>query len=85
MSIPHLFINVGHIVAVAPSIAYLGWKGYKAQPVIIGKNFGMVLILVALIILTYHAYRIKTKSWAEYQATKAVVSSPTPAPKPPSI
>lgn len=68
MSVPHLFINLGHITAVAPAVAYLGWKGFKEQPIIIKKNFGIVLILLAIIIFAYHAYRIKSKSWAEYQA-----------------
>ena len=78
MSIPHLFINVGHIVAVAPTIAYLGWKGFNNQPIVIGKNFGMVLILLAIIIIAYHAYRIKTRSWSEYQVSKSTAPIITP-------
>lgn len=81
MSIPHLFINAGHIAVVAPAVAYLGWKGFKNQPISIGKNFGIALLVLAIVIIAYHAYRIHTKSWAEYKATKTAAPAATaPAP-----
>lgn len=77
MSIPHLYINAAHIAVIAPAIGYLGWKGYNGEKIELGKMIGIVLLVLALVIIIYHAYRIKTKSWSEY---KASVASPNPAP-----
>ena len=53
-------INYFHIIGVAPLLGYIGYLGYQNQP--IGQNLGLFLILLAIIIVIYHAYLIHQKT-----------------------
>ncbi len=50
-----LFIPTLHMIVVTPLLAYIGWALYKK--IQLSQDFGMLLILFALLIFFYHAYK----------------------------
>lgn len=53
-------INYFHVLFVAPLLGWIGWQNYQGRP--LGTNFALFVILVALIVLIYHAYLISVKT-----------------------
>lgn len=51
------YINLIHILAVAPLLGYIGYNGCKVDP----KLF-QALIVIALVIIVYHSYRFFKRS-----------------------
>lgn len=60
-------VNVGHLLVVAPIFGYLGWKLNKAKSstepasALFPAWIGFALIILAVMIVLYHTYRIFTK------------------------
>ena len=51
-------INLFHMVAVAPMLGYIGYNVHQQQQM--NPNFGIFLLLLAIVIIGYH--------WSLYQA-----------------
>jgi hypothetical protein len=51
-------INLFHIIFVVALFLYLGFQIYNQQK--IDRNMGVLLIILALAIFLYHAYRFYT-------------------------
>ena len=58
-------VNYVHVAVVAPLLGYAGWKvhevskrGGKAAEL---KNIGLALMILAVIVLLYHVYRVYQK------------------------
>lgn len=47
-------INVLHVVIIAPMIGYIGYLAIMNKPI----KFGMFLIILAILMAIYHAYKI---------------------------
>ena len=57
------YINLFHILAVAPALGYIGYSGYAAQRS--GRPLPAwtwtALMVTAAIVLSYHSYRIYSR------------------------
>lgn len=53
-------INYFHIFFVAPLLGYVGYSNYIGQPV--SQNFAIFVIILAVFVILYHAYRVYTKT-----------------------
>ena len=55
-------INIMHIAAIAPFLAYVGWQNKLASEGKIGvaglRKIGMALMIIAMVIVIYHSYRL---------------------------
>lgn len=71
-----LTINYIHVGVVAPLLGYAGWKVHEASK--LGgsaadlKNVGMALLVLAVIVLLYHVYRIYQKKQCSESTDKKV-------------
>jgi hypothetical protein len=50
-----LYIPVMHMIAVAPLIMYIGYNIYNKTQM--NTDFGLFLIMLAVLIFVYHAYK----------------------------
>ena len=55
-------INIMHIAAIAPFLAYVGWQNKLASEGKIGvaglRKIGMALMIIAMVIVIYLSYRL---------------------------
>lgn len=56
LSNPRKKVNLLHIVAVAPLLAYIGYNGSKGIP--IDQRIHYLLLAISLMVLAYHGYRL---------------------------
>jgi hypothetical protein len=66
-------INVLHVVIIAPMIGYIGYLAIMNKPI----KFGMFLIILAILMAIYHAYKI-----LDYFAMEFKIETPTTTTKP---
>lgn len=50
-----LYIPIMHMIAVAPLIFYIGYNIYTKTTM--GPDFGLFLIMLAILIFVYHSYK----------------------------
>jgi hypothetical protein len=50
-----LYIPVMHMIVVAPLIFYIGYNLYNRH--LLSVDFGIFLIMLAVLIFVYHAYK----------------------------
>lgn len=71
-------INYLHMAGVAPLLGYVGHSVYNEQP--LDVNFGIFLLILALLVFVYHAslaYRKTQAAPAESSADAAPVDAPS--------
>ncbi len=50
------YIPIIHMFIVAPLLLYIGYNIYKNKPM--NTEFGMFILLLALLIFLYHSYKL---------------------------
>lgn len=53
-------INIFHAAVVAPVLGFIGYKSYNEEA--LGSNFGIFLIIVAILVFFFHVWIIYQKS-----------------------
>jgi hypothetical protein len=66
-------VNLFHAVAVAPALGYIGYQSYHGQP--LGANFGIFLMILAIILAVYHLSLYQRKTVALAKSSSGLASS----------
>ena len=59
MNIPPTAINAGHILGVAPLLAYVGYESYQGNT--LPTWVGVLLLVLAIVVAVYHGYKLYSR------------------------
>jgi len=69
-------INLFHMAAVAPTLGYIGYQSMNEQ--LINPNFGIFLLIIALLLFVAHAYMWNEKQKKQPSSTSSASSASQP-------